>query len=289
MCRAVTLAAVAIVLPGVAVAVAAGTDAGPAQSDALSPIEVTAQKLRAPELNAARIYDPQHDLLATSGTAADVLNGIPAVDVDADGVVSLRGDSNVTLLIDGKPAAQLTGAAAADGLFQLPASEIVRIEVMAHPPAEYKAEGSAGIINIVTRRPRADASSGQMQASVGNAERYNIGASGNTAVGSRITLGGGLGFRQDQRQRDISDTRVATDPATGLSMVSGESVNEHIRRLTPSLRASIDVALDPQDALTFSFLHRERHGARHFDQIDQSGAADAAPASLSRRASAGRE
>ena len=268
---------------------AIAADTGPPPSvDTLAPIEVTAQKMAPPEIHGRRDYDLAHDLQAITGTAADVLNEIPSVDVDADGVVSLRGDTHVTILIDGKPAAQIAGAAAADGLFQLPANEIVRIEVMTNPPAQYKAEGAAGVINIITRKARATTPSSQLLANVGNDERYNLGASGNAQAG-RFSLSGVLGLRQDDRQRDVRDRRTALDPATGQPVQSAESVAEHIRRLTPSGKATLDVALDPDDSLTLGFSHRERQGRRHFDQFDSSGLPGAAPDALSLRASAGRE
>ena len=101
-----------------------------------------------------KVYTISGDLQATTGSAADILNQVPSVNVDVDGAVTLRGDANVTILIDGKPSAQFTGAAQGLSLLQLPASEIDRIEVLTTPPATYKAEGSGGVINIITKKAR---------------------------------------------------------------------------------------------------------------------------------------
>src|ERR1700733_5506424 len=144
----------------------------------LEPIVVTAQKAPVRRMIDRRTYDVAADLQSTTGTAADILNDIPSVEVDADGIVSLRGDSNVTILIDGKPSAQLSGAAAGDGLLQFPASDIDKIELITNPPAQFKAEGSAGIINIITRKTRQAGPSGTAQASLGNDHRYVLGLTG---------------------------------------------------------------------------------------------------------------
>src|SRR3569832_1740828 len=77
-----------------------------------------------------RSYDITKDLQATSGSIADALRSVPSVEVDVNGTVSLRGDANVKILIDGKPSAMLSGQGAAQTLQQLPASQIDRVEVI---------------------------------------------------------------------------------------------------------------------------------------------------------------
>jgi outer membrane receptor protein involved in Fe transport len=254
----------------------------------LEPIVVTAQKAPVSRLIDRRTYDVATDLQSTTGTAADILNDIPSVEVDADGIVSLRGDSNVIILIDGKPSAQLTGAAAADGLFQLPASEIAKVEILPNPPAQFKADGAAGVINIITKKPRQSGSSGTAQASVGNDERYTLGADGNYSAGP-LNYSGGLGLRQDDRQRILTDSRAAIDPATQDLVLSQEQVDEHVRRLTPSLKAGLDYQIDDRQSLGVEFGRRERFGDRHFDQYDESAFAAGPPTSISDRYSSGHE
>jgi outer membrane receptor for ferrienterochelin and colicin len=133
----------------------------------LPSIIVTATPYPIQRLIDRKVYSVTTDLQSLSGTAADVLNQVPSVEVDADGSVSLRGNSKVTILVDGKPSAQLSGAFAGDALLQIPASEIDKIEIMNTPPAQYKAEGSAGIINIITKKSHKPGPSGNLRASVG--------------------------------------------------------------------------------------------------------------------------
>src|SRR5580704_14659460 len=97
-------------------------------------------------------YSVGRDLSAQSGSAADVLRNIPSVQIDAQGNPSLQGESAVTVLIDGRPATQLSGDSLGDALQAMPASRIERVEVMTNPPAEFGAEGSGAIINLVTRK-----------------------------------------------------------------------------------------------------------------------------------------
>src|ERR1039457_3935708 len=141
-------------------------------ADTLQPIVITARKSPVERLIDRTVYDVSSDLQSTSGTAADILNELPSVEVDADGIVSLRGDSSVTILVDGKPSAQFSGSVAGDALLQFPANEIDKIEIVNNPPAEFKANGSAGIINIITKKTRQAGTSGTTQASLGNDGRY---------------------------------------------------------------------------------------------------------------------
>ena len=96
-------------------------------------------------------YSLANDLQATTGSLADALRNVPSVDVDPEGNVSLRGDANVTILVDGRPSGILTGPGRGQALIQLPASQYARIEVMTNPSAAYSPEGSGGVINLITK------------------------------------------------------------------------------------------------------------------------------------------
>ena len=235
-----------------------------------------------------KVYDVSRDLQATSGTAADVLNNVPSVSVDADGAVSLRGDANVTILIDGKPSAQFTGASAGTALQQFPASDIDRIEVLTNPPAQFKASGTAGVINIITKKSRKRGLSGVERASYGEFGRYVLGIDGSYNTG-RLKLSGGAGLRHDIRERVSATARLQTDPSTSLQAQSQQTIDEHFHRLTPSLKANLDYQLNPTQSFGASFSTRVLTGHRFFDQSDQSGLPSVAPTGLSGRHSNGHE
>ena len=87
----------------------------------------------------------------TGGNATDVLRNVPGVDVDGDGKVSLRGNQNVAIQINGRPA-PLTGDALTNFIKQLPAGLVDRVEVVPNPSAKYDPDGMGGILNIVLKQ-----------------------------------------------------------------------------------------------------------------------------------------
>ena len=235
-----------------------------------------------------KVYSVSSDLQATTGTAAEVLNNVPSLTVDADGNVSLRGDPNVTILVDGKPSAQFAGATRGQSLQQFPASDIDRIEVLANPPAQYKAEGSGGVINIVTKKTRKPGLSGSGQLNVGDQRRYVFGLDGAYNSG-RLKLAGGIGLRQDVKERLTRSSRTAVDPSTGLPVLSQQEIDEHFRRLMPSAKGSIDYDINDRQSVGVSFSHRELSGPRYFDQHNESGPPTGTPTGRSDRHSDGHE
>ncbi|RZJ16899.1 MAG: TonB-dependent receptor [Brevundimonas sp.] len=162
-------------------------------------------------------YSLANDLQATTGSLADALRNVPSVDVDPDGNVSLRGDSNVTILVDGRPSGVLTGQSRAQALLQLPADQYARIEVMTNPSAAYSPEGSGGVINLITKptapRPGTQ-TTGSVRANVGDNGRWNGGISGSRQDG-KLTLSGDLSYRADPNTVEFNRVREQLDPATG--------------------------------------------------------------------------
>jgi outer membrane receptor protein involved in Fe transport len=251
-------------------------------------IVVTAERPQTQSLVDRTVYTVNADLQATAGSAAEVLNNLPSVNVDADGALSLRGDPNVTVLVDGKPSAQFSGATRGLSLLQFPANEIDRIEVMANPPAQYRAEGSGGVINIITKKTRRDGFSGSAQASVGDYGRYVLGLNGSYNIG-RLKASGGIGLRHDVKERLTSSDRVEVDPATGAPVESHQRIDEHFHRLMPSVKGGLDYEFNDRQSAGLSFSHRELTGNRYFDQNNASGAPGQAPSGLSSRHSDGHE
>ncbi len=105
---------------------------------------------------------------AISGTAVDILENVPSVQVDIEGNLSLRGNSNFTVLIDDRP----TVLDANDALQQIPAGMIKNIEIITNPSAKYDPEGTAGIINIITKKRTLQGLSGISHINLGLDEKY---------------------------------------------------------------------------------------------------------------------
>jgi len=246
---------IAVCFAGVANAAAALVPGTPAAT--VAPIVVTGERLREQVLVDRKVYNVSADLQSTTGTLADVLSAIPSVEVDADGVVALRGDTGVLILVDGRPLAQLSGPLAGDNLQQIPASEIDRIEVMTNPPPQFKAEGTAGVINIITRKTRRAGVSGTVNANIGNRSRYVVGTSASyNAKG--LSLSGSASLRQDDRQRQISSDLAAQDPAAHDVALGHNTLDEHVRRLIPVINLGADYTFNDHQSLSLS----ARGGAR---------------------------
>ncbi|TRZ71734.1 MAG: TonB-dependent receptor, partial [Bacteroidetes bacterium] len=138
----------------------------------------------------------------------DVLQNIPAVTVDMDGNISLRGSGNVTVLINGRPSA-MAGTANLD---QMPASLIERIEVITNPSAKYRPDGTAGIINIVLKKTRKAGFNGTLGGNIGNHDRYTTNLLLNLNTG-KFNIFGSYGFRKDYRWRSGDLYSQAIDTA----------------------------------------------------------------------------
>src|SRR5680860_406870 len=125
-----------------------------------------------------KIYNIGKDLTTAGATINDVLNNVPSVSVDVDGSISLRGNENVRVLINGKPSA-MAGFGSTDALGQLPADAIERVEVITSPSARYDAEGTAGILNIILRKEKTRGFNGSLTTNIGNPESFGITANVN--------------------------------------------------------------------------------------------------------------
>lgn len=88
------------------------------------------------------------DLTTAGASASDIMNNIPSVNVDQDGKLSLRGNDNVRVLIDGRP----SNIDPAQLLKQIPSTSIKKIELITNPSAKYNPEGMSGIINIILHK-----------------------------------------------------------------------------------------------------------------------------------------
>ena len=183
----------------------------------LQTLKVVEQQQRALELAPDRNSFRVADLPTTrGGSAIDVLRNIPAVDVDIDNQVALRGDAGVIVQINGRRS-PMKPAQLGNYLAQLPASMVDRVEVITNPSARDNAEGSAGIINIVLKRRTTAGSSGGLTLAQGTTRRSEVG--GNYGwQGEHLTAYGSYGYLHDRRPRTelLMRDNFATTPLTHL-------------------------------------------------------------------------
>jgi len=123
-----------------------------------------------------KVYNVGQDMIVKGGTVSDVLENVPSVTVDIEGNVSLRGNENVRIFIDGRPSNALNMA---ETLKQIPADAIEKVEVITNPSARYDAEGGAGILNIVLKKGKNLGFNGSFIASTGIPETYGLSANVN--------------------------------------------------------------------------------------------------------------
>ena len=260
----------------------------PAPAAAATSVVVTAERLSVETLIDRKVYKVAADVQSTFGTVSDVLGAIPSVDVDSEGVVSLRGDTSVLILIDGRPSAQLAGATAGENLQSIPAWDVERIEVITTPPAEFKADGAAGVINIITRKRRPEGLSASIQGSLGSGGRSVLGANGSYQSGP-LTASATAGYRQDYKRRLIQSDVLAPDPTTAQRVDSRSSTDERIRRAVPTVALSAEYALSDRQSVSASVNWADRGGLRTYTQRNDSSAPAGVATSSTQRLSAGHD
>ena len=177
----------------------------------LEDIEVTAERETVTFALDRTVYNVKDQPAGLGGSATDVLQNVPSVEVDGEGKVSLRGNQNVAILINGKPA-PVRGDFLTTFLQQIPSNMIDRVEVIPNPSAKYDPDGMAGILNIVLRQDAELGLGGGITLGAATGDKYN--ASGNlTYQKGKITLAGSYGFRNDERRSegyDFRENRYAT-------------------------------------------------------------------------------
>lgn len=132
----------------------------------LQGVEVTGEKTTVEVRLDKKIYNIGKDLTTSGANVSDALNNVPSVTVDVDGAIALRGNSNVRILINGRPSA-MAGFGSTDALRQLPADAIESVEVITSPSARYDAEGTAGILNIILKKEKTLGFNGSINTSIG--------------------------------------------------------------------------------------------------------------------------
>ena len=222
-------------------------------SSNIKGVEVTAEREMMVSNLDKKVINVDKSIAAIGGSAVDVMQTIPSVAVDVDGNISLRGSSNITILIDGKPTG-LSEISSGDLLQQIPASSIESIELVTNPSVRYEAEGSAGIINIVLKKRSLQGLNGLVSVTAGNGGRYNGSLNVNYRK-DRFNIFAGYDNRVGKFNSTGNSVRETfrNEDTTRLFQDQGSSFEHYVQ----SLNAGIDFQLNETNTLSFTYQLRK--------------------------------
>jgi len=220
----------------------------------LSRVAVTLEGMQVTSERATVTIEPDRntyrakDVAPSAGNASEVLDAVPSVQVDGDGKVSLRGNENVAVQINGRPS-PLRGTQLGGYLKALPANVIERIEVIPNPSAKHDPEGMAGIINIVLRQNTDLGWSAGANLGFANSDRYN--GSGNVGYQrGPLTLFTSYGHYSDFRGVFGINDRERYDALRSLLSVTEQDIDERSGNDGHNVYTSADYKLNRRDVLS---------------------------------------
>lgn len=220
-----------------------------------------------------KVYNVAEDLNVNGGTANDILNRLPSVEVDQDGGVMLRGQGGVTILIDGRPSS-LSGGNGKTLLDALPANSIERVEIVSNPSAKYDPDGTSGIINIVLKKNKLLGINGMLSTNLasGDLQGGNV-AEGNASLSYRngnINIFGTYNARYLEGYRNNYND-ISQELSTGLFILDQNRVGTDLDA-GQTFRLGTDINLSPQNTLgmllTGALARRDRTGDLWNAQLD---------------------
>ncbi|MBD0833576.1 outer membrane beta-barrel family protein [Aestuariibaculum sediminum] len=205
--------------------------------EALDEVEVIAERTTVEIKLDKKIYNIGKDLTTAGGTVSDALNNVPSVSVDVEGGISLRGNENVRILINGKPSA-MAGFGDTNIFSQLPAEAIERVEVITSPSARYDAEGTAGILNIILRQKETLGFNGSFNLTLGTPDNAGISANLNYRT-EKYNLFTNLGYRYSAPPRtSYSDSKYSETDA-GIPEYERIIEDQNVDRINRNYNANL--------------------------------------------------
>lgn len=174
-----------------------------------------------------KVYNLGKDLLVKGGTVSDVLDNIPSVTVDQEGNISLRGNENVKVLIDGKPS---NAVSVNDALKMLPADAVDKVEVITNPSARYDAEGGAGILNIILKKGKTNGFNGTLMGTTGNPDNHGINGTLNYKTNQfNLFTTQGYNYRSNPGYTQVNTRYLNNDNSTN-SFIDEHRDNQRINK-----------------------------------------------------------
>ncbi len=203
-----------------------------------------------------KVYNVGKDMVVKGGNASDVLNNVPSVTVDGDGNVSLRGNENVKIFIDGRPSNAVNIATA---LQTIPADAIDKVEVISNPSARYDAEGGAGILNIVLKKGKNNGLNGSVVATVGFPQNFNLQSSINFKS-ELFNFFSNLGLTNSISPGNFLTNTKYFDSNRNIERTINETRNNDRERKGHNYNFGIDLNLDKSTTWTNTLNFRKSDG-----------------------------
>jgi hypothetical protein len=193
----------------------------------LAGVELRAERTSVEIKLDKKVYNVGQDLMVKGGTISDVLDNVPSVSVDIEGNVSLRGNENVRILIDGRPSG-LAALNIAEALKLLPADSIEKVEVITNPSARYDAEGGGGIINIILKKGKNQGVNGVVIANTGIPDNHGISANLNYKT-EKINLFTTTGYNyRNNPGRGLMDSRFKNPDGSTRNFIDERRENDRL-------------------------------------------------------------
>lgn len=222
----------------------------------LNEVVVRAEKTSVEIKLDKKVYNVGQDMMVKGGTVSDVLENVPSVTVDVEGNVSLRGNENVRIFIDGRPSNSLN---IADVLKQLPADAIDKVEVITNPSSRYDAEGGAGILNIILKKGKSNGFNGSVTASVGVPETYGLNGNLNYKVNAlNFFTTTGYDYRTSQGA-GVNENEYFNDNGTTRNFIFEDRDTERLRKGI-STKTGVEWKMNATSFWTNSISYRENSG-----------------------------
>ncbi len=219
----------------------------------LEAVEVVGERTTVEVRLDKKIYNIGKDITTSGGNVSDALNNIPSVSVDVEGAISLRGNDNVRILINGKPSA-LAGFGSTDILQQLPADAIEKVEVITSPSARYDAEGTAGILNIILKKEKTLGINGTVNTTVGIPFNARVTSNFNIRT-EKFNIFNTLGyFHRESPGGGKNDNRYFSDTSDYDRIIEDRDTNRDDDGFNVNI--GMEYFLTDKSSITGSFFYR---------------------------------
>lgn len=218
-------------------------------------VEVVAEKQMMEYSQGKKIFNVDKNIASAGGNAIDIIKNIPSVNVDVDGNISLRGSSNLRVLINGKP----TSMSPQVLMETTPASSIESVEIITNPSAKYDAEGMTGIINLVLKQNKENGLNGIASVNFGTNDKYNFSLNTNYQINDWNIFA-----NYDFGKRNMSATGESTRKSTfdSLATTMVQDINRSRTGMNHNVRTGVEYKISPLDQVTLTLSYRNSDGKR---------------------------